>query len=294
MNKPMEPANLGSGGDSADPAAGPEAAAGPSAPGPVDLAATYDLYYASRHYEHRYPVPNPSTLAFLLAQGLHRSRSVLDLGCGNGRYAMALLARGCASLTGCDPSEGALCEFRRRLGASPWRGQVRLLQGGAEALGPQDRFDAILLLFGVLGLLGDRDRRVGTLRALRERSLPGARLVLTVPSTWRRLPGQRLWAWWQGLRHPASARSARDVRFQRHFGGRAHDFMYHLYGAGELRQELADGGWRLVLLEAESVLPESLICRQPWLARVDGFLRPWTPAFLGYGMRALAVPLAPD
>ena len=48
----------------------------------------------------------------------------------------------------------------------------------------------------------------------------------------------------------------------------------------------------MVACEPESVLPESLICRQPWLARVDGFLRPWTPAFLGYGMRALAVPQA--
>ncbi len=257
-----------------------------------DLAATYDLYYASRHYEHRYPVPNPATFDFLLAQGLHRARSVLDLGCGNGRYAMALLGQGSARITGCDPSQGALDEFRRRLQGHPARSRIRLVHGCVKALSPEDRFDAILLLFGVLGLLGERERRVATLRALREHALPGARLALTVPSAWRRLPGARLQAWWRGLRDPSAASRSRDIRFERHFGGRAHHFCYHLYGAAELRQELAEGGWRLVLLEAESVLPESLICRHGWLARIDRRLRPWIPAFLGYGMRALAVPEA--
>ena len=255
-----------------------------------ELAATYDVYYASRHYEHRYPVPNPATFEFLLAQGLHRARSVLDLGCGNGRYAMALLEQGAARITGCDPSQGALNEFHRRLRRHPDRARVRLVHGCVKALSPDDRFDAILLLFGVLGLLGHRERRVATLRALREHALPGTRLALTVPSAWRRLPGARLQAWWQGLRDPSAAGRGRDIRFERHFAGRAHHFHYHLYGASELRQELAEGGWRLVLLEAESVLPESLICRHAWLARIDRRLRPWTPAFLGYGMRALAVP----
>lgn len=257
-----------------------------------DLAATYDLYYASRHYEHRYPVPNPATFDFLLAQGLHRARSVLDLGCGNGRYALALIERGAVRITGCDPSQGALDEFRRRLQGHPARSRIRLVHGCVKALAPEDRFDAILLLFGVLGLLGERERRVATLRALREHALPGARLALTVPSAWRRLPGARLQAWWRGLRDPSAASRSRDIRFERHFGGRAHHFCYHLYGAAELRQELAEGGWRLVLLEAESVLPESIICRHGWLARIDRRLRPWIPAFLGYGMRALAVPEA--
>ncbi len=269
----------------------PEACTQEAAAGVATLAATYDLYFASRHYEQRYPVPNPATLAFLLAQELHHAQAVLDLGCGNGRYGLALLQAGCASLTGCDPSQGALSEFRRHLEVHPGRDRVRLVQGGVEALSLEDRFDVVLMLFGVLGLVGGRARRIATLRALRARCLPGARLVLTVPSAWRRLPGLRLCAWWQGLWHPSAGRGSRDIRFQRHFGGRTYEFPYHLYGAGELRQELAEGGWRLVLLEAESVLPESWVCRHPWLARLDAWLRPWTPAFLGYGMRALALPL---
>lgn len=255
------------------------------------LAATYDLYYASGHYEERYPVPNPSTLAFLLAQGLQHAKALLDLGCGNGRYGLALLQKGCQALTCCDPSQGALAELRRHLEGHPGRDRVRLVRGGVEALGSEDRFDGFLMLFGVLGLLGDREHRVGTLRALRTRCLPGAQLVLTVPSAWRRMPGPRLRAWWQGLMNPAAGPGGRDIRLQRHFGGRSHDFHYHLFEVGGLRQELAEGGWRLVLLEAESVLPESWVCRHPWLARLDARLRPCTPAFLGYGMRALALPL---
>lgn len=261
----------------------------------VDMTLTYDLYFASRHYEHRYPVPNPATLDFLLDLGLHQARAILDLGCGNGRYALPLLDRGCGPLTGCDPSREALASFRQRLQRHPRRAEVRLVQGGVEALGPQDRFDAFLLLFGVLGLVGDRARRIETLREMRQRCLPGARLVFTVPSAWRRLPGAQLRAWWQGLRHRGPGGSARDIHFQRRIEGQDRDFLYHLYGAGELRQELADGGWQLLRLEAESLLPESLVCRRPWLARIDQALRPWLPASLGYGMRGVAVPgpLAP-
>lgn len=283
-----EPAGARQEGPAADEPEGRERAAAASA---VDLAATYDLYYVSRHYEARYPVPNPATLAFLLEQGLHRSQSVLDLGCGSGRYALALLQAGCQSITGCDPSQGALAEFRRHLEDHPGRERIRLVLGEVDALALDDRFDAFLMLFGVLGMLGSHDRRVLTLRALRERCLPDARLVLTVPNAWRRMPGNQLRAWWQGLWRPVSGQCSRDIRFQRHFDGRTYEFPYHLYGASELRQELAQGGWRLVRLEAESFLPESWVCRQPWLARVDSRLRARVPALLGYGMRALALPL---
>lgn len=265
------------------------ACAGEDAPD-ADLAATYDLYFASRHYEHRYPVPNPATLAFLREQGLDHARSLLDLGCGNGRYALALLGPGCASLTGCDPSQGALEQFRLHLQGHPLGAQVRLVHGGVEALAPGDRFDVFLMLFGVLGLIGDRACRVRVLRALRAHCLPGARLALTVPNAWRRFPGARVRAWWESLRHAGSALGVGDVRIWRHFGGEAHAFRYHLFVPAGLREELAEAGWRLVLLEAEGVFPESLVCRWPWLAAIDRYLRRITPARLGYGMRALAVP----
>ena len=255
-----------------------------------DLAATYDLYFASRHYDHRYPVPNPATLAFLRAQGLYRARSMLDLGCGNGRYALPLLGPECAALTGCDPSRGALAQFRLHLQTHPLQSRVRLVHGGVEALAPSDRFDVLLLLFGVLGLMGARASRIRNLQALRGHCLPGARLVLTVPNAWRRLPGARMRALWDAIRQPGAARSSGDVRFWRRIAGRAHGFRYHLFTPAELREELAEAGWTVVLLEADGVLPESPVCRWAWLAVIDGWLRRITPTRLGYGFRALAVP----
>ncbi len=256
----------------------------------ADLAATYDLYFATRHYDHRYPVPNPATLAFLRAHGLHHAQSMLDLGCGNGRYALPLLGPECASLTGCDPSEGALALFRRRMQAHPLRSRVRLVQGGVEALAPSDRFDVVLLLFGVLGLMGGRECRVRNLQALRGHCLPGARMALTVANAWRRLPGAQLRAWWDAMRQPGPAQGSGDVRFWRRIAGRAHVFRYHLFTPAELCEELAEAGWTVVLLEAEGVLPESPVCRWAWLATLDGWLRRVTPARLGYGIRVLAVP----
>jgi SAM-dependent methyltransferase len=265
------------------------ACAGQDAPD-ADLAATYDLYFASRHYEHRYPVPNPATLAFLRQQGLDHARSMLDLGCGNGRYALALLGPECAALTGCDPSQGALAQFRQHLQTHPLQSRVRLVHGGVEALAPGDRFDVLLLLFGVLGLMGGRACRIRNLQALHGHCLPGARLVLTVPNAWRRLPGARLRALWDAIRQPGAARGSGDVRFWRRIAGRAHVFRYHLFTPAELREELAEAGWTVVLLEADGVLPESPVCRWTWLAVIDGWLRRITPTRLSYGFRVLAIP----
>lgn len=256
----------------------------------ADLAATYDLYFACGDYERRYPAPNPATLVWLRKHGLHHARSMLDLGCGNGRYALALLGPACESLTGCDPSRVGLAQFRSSLQSHPLGSRVRLVHGGAETLTPENRFDVFLLLFGVLGLIGDRASRVRVLKALRGKCLPEARLALTVPSAWRRFPGARLRAWRESLQHTESAPSGRDIRFWRHFRGQAHAFHYHLFVPSGLREELAEAGWRLVLLEAERVLSESLVCRWTWLAAADRFLRQITPARLGYGMRAIAVP----
>ncbi len=248
------------------------------------LVTAYEDYYGSQHYEHRYPAPNPSTLSFLRRHGLHQAISLLDLGCGSGRYAMPLLAQGSAQITGCDPAAAALDIFRRRVQDGALQARVRLVHGDVGALPDASRFDGFLLLFGVLGILGPREQRVATLRRLRALALPGARMALTVPSAWRRLPWAHIRAWWQAPDQP------HDIQYVRRIQGQVRHFSYHLYQVDGLRQELADAGWQLQVLEPESVLPESWVCRWPALARLDGHLQGLTPAALGYGLRALAIP----
>jgi SAM-dependent methyltransferase len=94
---------------------------------------------------------------------------VLDVGCGAGRHALALMARG-LDVTGLDPSAGAV-----RVAAG--RG-VRAIRGSADSL-PSDlgSFDTLLLLGHNLGLLESRQRAGDVLATLATLVRPGGRLI---------------------------------------------------------------------------------------------------------------------
>lgn len=256
------------------------------------MAQAYDLYFGSHFYDERYPAPNASTLAFLCHHGADRARHVLDLGCGNGRYAIALLGLGGGGrLVGCDISRAALADFRERMRHLPQRDRVVLVEGGPEALPPGPPFDCILMLFGVLGHIGPRAERVAALRALRDRSSPDTVLLLSVPSVWRRMPAALLRSVGGRLASPggdAAPDAWADIEYRRVIHGTPVRFFYHLYRTRTLRAELAEAGWRLEEVEAESVLPEKLVCRRSWAASLDRVLRRWVPASLGYGIRGVA------
>ncbi len=254
------------------------------------LADAYDAYFASEVYDRRYPAPNPSTLVFLRRWiGSGPGRRVLDLGCGNGRYALPLLEDCGISVVGCDISAAALQAFDERLQRHPARGRVRLHRGEVASLPLEPPFDVVLMVFGVLAHIDARHDRVATLQALRRRTRPGGRLLLSVPSALRRMPLALARA---ALRAagPGGARERwSDIRYQRDLDGRPAPFTYHLYLPSTLRAELAEGGWRLQRLEAESAFPESLVCRSARWAQADEAVRARLPAALGYGMRGVAV-----
>ena len=82
----------------------------------------YEHYFASGHYDRRYPRPNPTVLR-LIRRELPPGGNVIDFGCGSGRYLLAL--RGQAGVAaGYDICSAALDAFRRvagtdRRGRSP-------------------------------------------------------------------------------------------------------------------------------------------------------------------------------
>lgn len=246
------------------------------------LRGVYDAYFSSLDYERRYPQPNAGTLRFLLRHGAHQACQVLDVGCGAGRYALALMERGEARVTGCDISQAAIDRFALHLRQAGWLERAHAVVGGVEAVPRQARFDCALVLFGVLSHIGPRSARVATLREVHARTRPGAKLLLSVPSIWRRRPGDLLRTVYQPVGEPG------DIRFSRPVGGRRRDFHYHLYTARRLRQDLAEAGWQLEAMEAESLLPEWLVTQKPWLARLDAWLQPLLPSALGYGIRVMA------
>jgi SAM-dependent methyltransferase len=96
---------------------------------------------------------------------------VLDVGCGAGRHAAPLAARG-VDVVGVDSSPEAVAICRER-GVDARLGSVSRLDG---SLG---RFDAFLLLGNNLGLLGTEAQAHGVLTDLARLARPGARLYGT-------------------------------------------------------------------------------------------------------------------
>lgn len=249
------------------------------------LRELYDCYYGSQDYDTRYPRPNAGTWRFLCDHGFLGADLLLDLGCGSGRYAVPLLQSGQMWLVGCDISAVAIERLDQRLRELGLRDRAQLMACSLASLPPQMQFDAIVLLFGVLSHLGTRVQRVQALRDLRGRIAPGGRLALSVPCLWRRRPLEVLRAW---LRAPGGA--CGDISFERWIDGRWRTFFYHLYTPRTLREELAEAGWSLSVIEAESLLPEWLVTQWPVFSRIDDILARRLPAALGYGLRALALP----
>lgn len=133
-----------------------------------DLRRIYDRYFASADYDARYPHPNQGTLRCLWAHGIGKAEHVLDIGSGNGRYAVPVLLHSRTELTACDISPVALKGLRLRLSDQPdCLRRLHTLEGDALSLPPGARFDFMLMLFGVLGHIATQTERLATLRQLR-------------------------------------------------------------------------------------------------------------------------------
>ena len=251
---------------------------------------TYDKYYRSHGYRERYPVPNAATLDYLLRHGAREAAHILEFGCGDGRYARALLERTRARLTGFDISAPSLQELARSLNGSPHRDRVTLVSGTIDDLPHDEQYDLVLMLFGVLSHLGDRRTRIDTLCRLRERMRPGGRLILSVPSIYRRRPldlCRHACARWRGHASPP-LHEAGNIGFVRYVHGERLSFFYHLYTARRLADELRAAGFLLRDCEAESVFPEWWLMRSARLQTLDRTLAKSVTPSLGYGIRACA------
>jgi SAM-dependent methyltransferase len=259
----------------------------------IAMADLYDHYYFSQEYSKRYPQPNATTLGFLMENGAENARNVLDYGCGNGRYAIPLLQKTNAHVTAFDISSAAIEEFAMRLHGTAFVDRARLVHWDAGLLDQHGKFDLVLMMFGVLSHVGDRAARLATLRLLRNLMQPQSKLVLSVPSIFRRRPFELLRAQLLGKKGNTSRGKIESgsIFFTRNIDRTPRQFFYHLYSVTGLTAEMRDAGFRLTKLEPESVLPEWMITQFPMLGELDAALLPMLPAALGYGIRAVAEPI---
>lgn len=136
-------------------------------------ADAYDELYADKDYEAECEL-----IVQLAAQHGTAGDHVLDLGCGTGRHAVLLAARG-MSVTGVDLSTH-MVELARQRAAAAGVPPLNLIVGDARDVRLGETFDIALLMFAVLGYqLTDADV-VATLRTAREHLRPGGILVFDV------------------------------------------------------------------------------------------------------------------
>lgn len=254
---------------------------------------TYDHYYASEGYRQRYPVPNTNTLNHVMAQGAAGASHILDFGCGNGRYALALLEMTSARLTGYDISVASLADFDAALQQTPHDDRVTLIHGDLGQLEEHQPYDMVLLLFGVLSHLGAHEKRIATLRKLRGMMPEHGKLILSVPNIWRRRPWELFkFALCRRLGCTSAPQTEPgNIFFTREINGLPVTFFYHLYSVDSLREELAYSGFRIRECAAESLLPEWLVTQSTLACWIDHLALRWLPAWLGYGIRVVAEPV---
>lgn len=239
----------------------------------------YQTYFASGHYDRRYPRPNRHVMELICTLLPSRGR-VLDYGCGSGRYLIPLRSHAEICL-GFDVSTAALVALEQRLEGLSKRERVRVFGPDSAALLRHCRalggVDLVLCLFGVIAHVETPERRREILKTLRESLAPGGRLLLSVPNRQRRF-----------RREQRRDLGADQIRYIRDCRGEPLELSYRLYDAASLVEELTLAGFRVESLHAESLFPESWVSHLAWLARLDQWLCRRLPARLGYGLLAVA------
>jgi SAM-dependent methyltransferase len=260
-------------------------------PAPLDAAPppavpeAYERYFASGHYDRRYPRPNPTVLG-MIRRVLPAGGHVIDFGCGSGRYLLAL--RGQAGVAaGYDICRAALDAFRRAAGREAATAPAILGPDPADLdrhVAGHGGADVVLCLFGVLSHIEGAEERRRTLRRIAGLMAPGTgRLVLSVPNRRRRFRSEQ---------REQAAEASGEIRYRRRLRGLSVALPYKLFDVDGLAAELAGAGLVMVEARAESLFPEALVANSPVLRRLDRWLAPLVPAAFGYGILALARPAA--
>lgn len=269
-------------------------------PGPASITDSYNLYYGSGLYDGRYPRPNPATYRAVLRFAGTAAR-ILDFGAGSGRYALPILAATGAFVCAYDISVDACRALESRATAAGLGTEHLLVTPNLEAARSAGPYDLVISLFGVLSHIETTTGRIDALKSMRSMLTAQGWLLLTVPNAVRRFPLHTSPAVHTGTaasRPSARARlrryypSARQVTYRHDIENAERPFPYYLYSRRQLTSDVAEAGFALELLEADSILPERRLVRTPALAPADDVLRLLLPSRAGYGLRATCRPVS--
>jgi len=258
-----------------------------------NMAEQYNRYYQSGLYQTRYPMANPNVLRFIHTQisllPIHPKSQILDFGCGQGRYLLALANTYNLHYIGYDISKKAIEELEETLLLSHQSSRKIHLFSQKEALESHlkssQAISLSLMMFGVLSHIKHRADRITTLKQNQAILAPYHGLILlSVPNRRRRfLVKQAI-----NILKNWSFRKSENVYYERKGGIQLN---YYLYSLNSLKNELNEAGLEPVILRAESILPEKWLLTHPLIARLDNLLTNILPLQSAYGFLVLAKPI---
>jgi len=257
-----------------------------------DMAEQYNQYYQSGLYKTRYPSANPNVLSFIHTQlsllPINPKSQVLDFGCGQGRYLLALANTYNLHFIGYDISERAISDLEELLLLNHnTNNKIHLFckkQKLKNYLEDSKPISLSLMMFGVLSHITQASERVKVLKENKAQlaSQEGA-ILLSVPNRSRRFLFKQAW----NIVKNISFKNSESIQYQRK--GKI-KLNYHLYTLSSLKQELALAGLEAIISQAESMLPEKWVLSHPLLAKLDKVLCHLLPIQFAYGFLVLAKP----
>ncbi len=140
-----------------------------------DYADVYDAFYKTKDYKREVDLIE----RILREEGAGGPRTLLDLGCGTGNHALPLAQRG-HTVVGVDQSEAMIARAREKSAGLPEASRLEFRQGDIRDVDLHRRFDAVVMMFTVLGYMHDRGDVDLALRTARRHLGPGGLFIFDI------------------------------------------------------------------------------------------------------------------
>jgi len=119
-------------------------------------------------------------------------KTVLDIGCGSGRYAVEFAKRGAARIVGVDYAKGMLALAREYARAEGVAERCEFREGDFTTAAMDEHFDVVI----AIGVFDYQDRPLEFMQRMRERAHPGGKVIASFPGrNVLRMPLRKLRYW---------------------------------------------------------------------------------------------------